>query len=62
MPRYSFDKRLILHKEGNSFESDGVFVGGVGYIPEGQRDVISLLSEEYVRMDSISTAVIFAIV
>lgn len=62
LPRYSYDKRLLLHKEGNSSESNGMFVGGIGYIPEGQRDVISVLAEEYARMDSISTAVIFAIV
>lgn len=62
LPRYSYDKRLLLHKEGNSAESNGFFVGGVGFISESQRDVISVLAEEYVRMDSISTAVIFAIV
>ena len=62
LPRYTYDKRLLLHKEGNSSESNGVFVGGVGYIPEVQRDVISVLADEYARMDSISTAVIFAIV
>ena len=62
LPRYTYDRRLALHKEGNSAESNGMFVGGVGYIPESQRDVISVLAEEYARMDSISTAVIFAIV
>jgi len=62
LPRYSYDKRLLLHKEGNSSESDGVFVGGIGFILEAQRDVISVLAEEYARMDSISTAIIFAIV
>lgn len=62
LPRYTYDRRLLLHKEGNSSESNGIFVGGVGFIPESQRDVISVLSEEYARMDSITTAVIFAIV
>ena len=62
LPRYSYDKRLLLHKEGNSSESNGVFVGGIGFIAESQRDVISVLAEEYARMDSISTALIFAIV
>lgn len=62
LPRYSYDKRLLLHKEGNSSESNGMFVGGVGFISESQRDVISVLAEEYARMDSITTAVIFAIV
>ena len=62
LPRYSYDKRLLLHKEGNSSESNGMFVGGVGFISETQRDVISVLAEEYARMDAITTAVIFAIV
>jgi len=62
LPRYSYDKRLLLHKEGNSSESNGIFVGGIGFISETQRDVISVLAEEYARMDSISTALIFAIV
>jgi nanoRNase/pAp phosphatase (c-di-AMP/oligoRNAs hydrolase) len=62
LPRYSYDRRLLLHREGNSAESNGVFIGGVGYIPEVQRDVISVLAEEYARMDSINTAIIFAIV
>lgn len=62
LPRYLYENRLNLHKEGNSFEKDGVFIGGVGYITGSQRDVISIMSEEYVRMESVTTSVIFAIV
>lgn len=61
LPRYLYDKRLTLHKEGNFTEANGVFVGGIEYIPAGQRDVIAILAEEYTRMESIQTAVIFAI-
>jgi nanoRNase/pAp phosphatase (c-di-AMP/oligoRNAs hydrolase) len=61
-PRYLYDNRLNVHKEGNSIEKDGVFIGGVGYISGSQRDVISILSEEYARMESVTTSVIFAIV
>lgn len=61
-PRYLYEKRLALHREGNNYEKDGVFVGGIGYINGDQRDAISILSEEYVRMESVNTAVIFAIV
>lgn len=61
-PRYLYDKRLALHKEGNSMEANGVFVGGIGYITPDQRDVIAILADEYTRMESVSTAIIFAIV
>lgn len=60
-PRYLYDKRILLHKEGNFYEANGVFVGGVGYISGEQRDAIAVLAEEYARMESVNTAVIFAI-
>jgi len=62
LPRYIYEKRLELHKSGNSYEKDGVFVGGIGYISGDQRDAISIMAEEYVRMESVNTAVIFAII
>lgn len=61
-PRYLYENRLNLYKEGNSFEKDGVFIGGVGYVSAAQRDVIAILAEEYTRMESVTTAFIFAIV
>jgi nanoRNase/pAp phosphatase (c-di-AMP/oligoRNAs hydrolase) len=60
-PRYLYEKRLELHKEGNNYESNAVFVGGVGFLPASQRDSIAILAEEYARMESVQTAVIFAI-
>ncbi len=61
LPRYLYDKRIKLHEEGNSQEANGVFVGGIGLVPTDQRDVIAILAEEYTRMESVQTAVIFAI-
>lgn len=61
LPRYLYNKRMVLHEEGNSQEANGVFVGGIGFIPEEQRDVIAILAEEYTRMESVQTAVVFAI-
>lgn len=61
LPRYLYNKRMALHEEGNSQEANGVFVGGIGFVPEEQRDVIAILAEEYTRMESVQTAVIFAI-
>lgn len=61
LPRYLYEKRMVLHEEGNSQEANGVFVGGIGYIPSDQRDAIAILAEEYTRMESVQTAAIFAI-
>lgn len=61
-PRYLYDTRLALHKEGNFIEKNGIFIGGIGYVAGSQRDAISILSEEYTRMESVTTAVIFAII
>jgi len=61
LPRYIYDARLELRKDGNFYEGDGVFIGGIGNIPSSQRDVISLLAEENNRMESIQTSIIFAI-
>jgi len=61
-PRYLYERRMDLSKDGNHAEQNGVFVGGLGFIPSAQRDVISILSEEYSRMESVNTSIIFAIV
>lgn len=61
-PRYLYETRIALHKDGNVKEHNGVFIGGIGFVPDDQRDAIAILSEEYARMESVQTAVIFAIV
>ena len=62
LPRYSFDLRTALYKKGNTYEHNGVFVGGLGFITAEQKGVLSMYSEEYVRIPEVTTAVIFAIV
>jgi nanoRNase/pAp phosphatase (c-di-AMP/oligoRNAs hydrolase) len=61
-PRYLYDKRVILHEEGNHSEANGIFVGGIGLLNAAQRDAIAILAEEYARMESVTTAIIFAII
>ena len=61
LPRYLYEKRINLYTEGNFYEANGIFAGGIGFITAAQRDAISILSEEYSRMESVSTAIIFAI-
>ena len=62
LPKYLYDHRLALHTEGNYYEANGVFVGGIGFITSSQRDAIAVLSEEYARMETVNTSIIFAIV
>lgn len=62
LPRYSFDLRTALYKEGNTYENNGIFVGGLGFIESDQKGVLSMYSEDYVRIPEITTAIIFAIV
>jgi len=61
VPRYVFEKRNLLKDKNNFMEKNGIFVGGVGYIPRSQRDVIAILAEDYLRMETVSTTVIFCI-
>ncbi|MFW6246865.1 MAG: DHH family phosphoesterase [bacterium] len=61
-PKYLYDRRIDLHKDGNYAESTGVFVVGIGFISNSHRDVIAVLAEEYARMESVNTSIIFAIV
>lgn len=61
VPRYVYDKRMMLLKESNFVEKNGIFIGGIEYIPSNQRDVITILADDYLRMEGIHTTVIFCI-
>jgi nanoRNase/pAp phosphatase (c-di-AMP/oligoRNAs hydrolase) len=61
LPRYLYEKRLLLSKDGNFYEKDGTFTGGIGFIPASQRDAIAILAQEYTRMEGVHTAIIFAV-
>jgi len=54
--------RSQLDKEENVREENGVFVGGVGFIPESQREALPMLAQERARIEGIETAFVFAIV
>ena len=62
LPKYLYEKRVLLHKSGNNYEKNGVFIGGIEFITSDKRDAISILAEEYARMESVNTAIIFAVV
>lgn len=60
-PRYYYEKLVEMNKENNSIEKDGFFVGGVGLCSTKQRDVISMLADEYLRREGTNSTVIFCI-
>ena len=61
-PPYYFELRSKLDQEGNSFYDNGIFIGGIGYIPPSKRDVLPTIAEERSRVEGTNTAFIFAIV
>ncbi|WP_372371303.1 bifunctional oligoribonuclease/PAP phosphatase NrnA [Candidatus Uabimicrobium sp. HlEnr_7] len=62
LPAYYFDIRRVLEEEGNSITKGAFFVAGVGIITSARRDCLPMLADERVRMEGISTAIIFAVV
>lgn len=62
LPAYYFDIRRVLEEEGNSITRGSFFVAGVGIITAARRDCLPMLADERVRMEGISTAIIFAVV
>ena len=60
-PRYYYEKLVEMNKENNSVEKDGMLIGGVGLCSAKQRDVIAMLSDEYLRQEGTNTTIIFCI-
>jgi len=62
IPSYLFDLRVRLECEGNCITNNGLYVGGIGYIPPNKRDALPTIAEERARTEGIDTAFIFAVV
>lgn len=60
-PRYYYDKMIIMNKEGNFIEKDGMFVGGVEFCTSKQRDVIAMLGDDYLRREGTTSVMIFCL-
>ena len=62
IPSYLFGLRSRLEDAGNCVADNGLYVGGVGYIPPSKRDALPTIAEERARAEGIDTAFIFAVV
>jgi nanoRNase/pAp phosphatase (c-di-AMP/oligoRNAs hydrolase) len=62
LPPYHFELRSRLDQEGNSSTDNGVFIGGIGYIPPSKRDALPTIADERARVEGVDTSFIFAIV
>ena len=62
LPAYYFEIRRRLEKEENRQIQGAFFVGGVGFLSAARRDSLPMLADERVRMEGITTAIIFALV
>ena len=62
LPAYYFEIRRRLEREENRQIQGAFFVGGVGFLSAARRDSLPMLADERVRMEGITTAIIFALV
>jgi nanoRNase/pAp phosphatase (c-di-AMP/oligoRNAs hydrolase) len=62
IPSYLFGLRSRLELEGNCMVDNGLYIGGIGYIPPNKRDALPTIAEERARTEGIDTAFIFGVV
>ena len=61
-PAYFFEVRSRLDEENNSIIKDSFFVGGIEFISPARRDCLPMLADERVRMEGVSTSIVFAVI
>ena len=62
IPSYQFELEGKLNDEGNIKVTNGIFVGGVGYISITKRDALPTMASLRARMEGVDTAFIFGII
>ena len=62
VPEYYYEVRDQMGRGGNTMRQGSFLVGSAGILPPARRDCISRLADDRVRMENVSTAVIFAAV
>jgi len=62
IPRYYLEAQAESMKPENTHILNTTYISCVGYLPKSRRDVLAQLSDNYVRLDGINTAIVFAIV
>lgn len=61
-PRYLFELRGELVKPENYVIENTTYIGSAGYLPVGRTDALPQLADEFVKMEGVTTAIVFAIV
>jgi nanoRNase/pAp phosphatase (c-di-AMP/oligoRNAs hydrolase) len=62
LPPYLFELRQKAFQEDNKSLQESTMVSGIGIIAQAKRDALPIISDEFLRMTGVTTAVVFAIV
>ena len=62
LPEHFFDLRQIANMEENKHFENSTLIAGVGIIAPAKRDALPVIADEFLRMSSVQTSVIFGII
>ncbi|MFW6173560.1 MAG: DHH family phosphoesterase [Elusimicrobiota bacterium] len=62
LPTYLFELRQRAFLKENQIVEESVMVAGIGIINPSKRDALPIIADELLRMNGISTAIVFAII
>ena len=62
LPEYFFELRQVANLEENKNFENSTLVAGVGIITPAKRDALPIIADEFLRMPSVQTSVIFAVI
>ena len=62
LPEYFFELRQIANKEENKRFENSTLVSGLGVVSTAKRDALPVIADEFLRMSSVQTSVVFAII
>ena len=62
IPRYFLEAEAEAIKDENTTIINTTYICCVGYLSASRRDILAQLSDKYVRLEGISTAIVFAVV
>jgi len=62
LPEYYFELRQVAHSPENKTFDHSTIVSGLGIISAAKRDSLPVIADEFLRMSSVQTSVVFAII
>jgi nanoRNase/pAp phosphatase (c-di-AMP/oligoRNAs hydrolase) len=62
LPTYLFELRQRAFLKENQITEESVIVAGIGIINPSKRDALPIIADELLRMNGISTSIVFAII